>query len=87
MDALAPPPPCLSFDAATRRLRLDPRDERFYQDPYEAYRWLHGQGSTFFWEEFGHWCFGGFDDVNRLLRDRRFGRQNPDRHSRQPRRR
>jgi cytochrome P450 len=77
MDALAPPPPCLSFDAATRRLRLDPRDERFYQDPYEAYRWLHGQGSTFFWEEFGHWCFGGFDDVNRLLRDRRFGRQNP----------
>ncbi|TIN80232.1 MAG: cytochrome P450, partial [Mesorhizobium sp.] len=28
-------------------------------------------------EEFGFWCFGGFDDVNRLLRDRRFGRQNP----------
>jgi cytochrome P450 len=77
MDALAPPPPCLSFDAATRRLRLDPRDEPFYQDPYEAYRWLHGQGGTFFWEEFGHWCFGGFDDVSRLLRDRRFGRQNP----------
>ena len=29
--------------------------------------WLHDQGSTFFWEEFGHWCFGGFDAVNRLL--------------------
>jgi len=67
----------LSFDATTRRLHLDPREPRFYQDPYEAYAWLHGQGSTFFWEEFGHWCFGGYDDVNRLLRDRRFGRQNP----------
>jgi cytochrome P450 len=77
MDALAPPPPYLSFDAATRHVRLDPRDERFYQDPYEAYAWLHGQSSTFFWEEFGHGCFGGYDDVNRLLRDRRFGRQNP----------
>src|SRR5687768_16382999 len=70
-------PGYLVFDPATRRLWLDPRDERFYQDPYEGYHWLHGQGSTFFWEEFGHWCFGGFDDVSRLLRDRRFGRQNP----------
>jgi cytochrome P450 len=67
----------LSFDTATRHVRLDPREPRFYQNPYEAYAWLHGQGSTFFWEEFGHWCFGCYDDVNRLLRDRRFGRQNP----------
>jgi cytochrome P450 len=77
MDSRNSSPPYLSFDAATRRLRLDPRDPRFYQNPYEAYAWLHGQGSTFFWEEFGHWCFGGYDDVNRLLRDRRFGRQSP----------
>ncbi|MEP9389300.1 cytochrome P450 [Mesorhizobium sp. KR9-304] len=77
MTALDPPPPYLSLDPTARRLRLDPRDERFYQNPYEAYGWLHGQGSTFFWEEFGYWCFGGCDDVNRLLRDRRFGRQNP----------
>jgi cytochrome P450 len=78
MDALAPPPSYLSFNAATSHMRLDPRDERFYQNPYEAYAGLlHGQGSTFFWEEFGHWCFGGYDDVSRLLRDRRFGRQSP----------
>jgi cytochrome P450 len=77
MDASIPPPPYLAFDASTRRLRLDPRDERFYQNPYEAYAWLHGQGSTFYWEQFDHWCFGGYDDVNRLLRDRRFGRQSP----------
>ena len=77
MDSQTQPPPYLSFNASTRRLRLDPHEARFFQDPYEAYAWLHGQGSTFFWEEFGHWCFGGFDDVNRLLRDRRFGRQSP----------
>ena len=35
------------------------------------------EGGPFFWEEVGVWCFGGYDDVNRLLRDRRFGRQNP----------
>jgi cytochrome P450 len=77
MDSSVSPPPYLAFDPSTGRVQLDPRDERFYQNPYDAYAWLHGQGSTFFWEEFGHWCFGGYDDVNRLLRDRRFGRQNP----------
>ena len=70
-------PPYLAFDPATRRLRLDPHEQKFVQNPYEAYAWLHGTAGAFFWEEYGHWCFGGFDDVGRLLRDRRFGRQNP----------
>ncbi|MES0157641.1 cytochrome P450 [Mesorhizobium sp. M0018] len=70
-------PPYLAFDPATRRLRLDPHEPAFFQNPYEAYAFLHGALNAFFWEEFGFWCFGGFDDVNRLLRDRRFGRQNP----------
>jgi unspecific monooxygenase len=77
MSERNPPPAYLDFERDTRRLRLDPREKRFYQDPYEAYAWLHGQGGTFFWEEFGFWCFGRFDDVNALLRDRRLGRQNP----------
>ena len=76
MDKLMPPP-YLRFDAATRRLRLDPHEESFAQNPYEAYAWLHSRGSMFFWEDFGFWCAGGFDEVSRLLRDRRFGRQNP----------
>jgi cytochrome P450 len=67
----------LQFDPATRRLRLDPHEPAFVQDPYGAYRFLHGQGSTFFWEDYGIWCLGGFDDVNRTLRDRRLGRQKP----------
>jgi unspecific monooxygenase len=74
---LANPPAYLDFDPATRHVRLDPHEPAFVQNPYEAYRWLHGASPAFFWEDFGFWCLGGFDSVNRLLRDRRFGRQNP----------
>ena len=77
MSETIPPPPYLSFNRETRRLGLDPREPRFHQDPYEAYRWLHVQDGVFFWEEFGLWCVGRFDQVNALLRDRTFGRQNP----------
>jgi unspecific monooxygenase len=74
---LATPPAYLDFDPATRRVRLDPHEPAFVQNPYEAYRWLHGASPAFFWEDFGFWCLGGYDSVSRLLRDRRFGRQNP----------
>jgi len=73
-----PKPTYLSFDPATRCLRLDPHDKSFVQNPYEAYAWLHTESPAFFWEDYGFWCFGGFDEVNRLLRDRRFGRQKPE---------
>ncbi len=69
-------PPYLSFDAATRRVRLDPHEPAFVQDPYEAYAFFHRQARAFYWEEFGFWCFCGYDDVNRLLRDKRLGREN-----------
>src|SRR6476620_11277294 len=70
-------PPYLAFDPASRHLRLDPHEPAFFQNPYAAYAFLHGASNAFFWEDYGIWCFGGFDDVNRLLRDRRFGRQHP----------
>jgi len=56
------------------RASADPRDPAFYQDPYAFYRGLHADRPVFFWEEYGHWCFAGFKDVNALLRDKRFGR-------------
>ena len=77
MSETTAPPPYLAFDPESRSVRLDPREPAFVQDPYEAYAFLHRTSSAFFWEDYGHWCFGGYDDVNRLLRDRRFGRQNP----------
>lgn len=70
-------PAYLSFDPATRHVSLDPHEPAFVQSPYEAYAWLHANSPAFFWKEFGFWCLGGYDTVNGLLRDRRFGRQNP----------
>ena len=59
----------------TRRASADPRDPAFYQNPYAFYDRLHADNPTFFWEQYGHWCFAGFKDVNALLRDKRFGRE------------
>ncbi|MGA1124937.1 MAG: cytochrome P450 [Chthoniobacterales bacterium] len=54
---------------------LDPRDPEFVQDPYPFYAELRARSPVFHWQELGHWCFAAYDDVNSLLRDRRFGRQ------------
>jgi unspecific monooxygenase len=69
-------PASFQFNPATRHLRLDPHDQVFVQNPYGTYAALHAQTSAFFWEEYGFWCFIGYDGVNKLLRDRRFGREN-----------
>lgn len=65
----------MQLDPAARRLSLDPRDPAFYEDPYRAYARLHAEAPVVFWEEYGHWFFFAHADVNRLLRDRRFGRE------------
>ncbi|RYE07411.1 MAG: cytochrome P450 [Hyphomicrobiales bacterium] len=64
-----------SISPADRRATAKPRDAAFYQDPYAFYTALHGGTPTFQWEDYGHWCFTGFKEVNALLRDKRFGRQ------------
>lgn len=74
---IAPRPSYLTFDAASRRVGLDPHEPRFVQNPYEAYAFLHGHARVFFWDEYGFWCLSGFDDVSRLFRDKRFGRERP----------
>jgi len=63
------------IDAARRRLRQDPGDPEFVQDPYRAYREIRAVAPMFYWEDYGFWCFAGHADVSALLRDRRFGRQ------------
>ncbi len=67
----------LNYDETTRRLSLDPHDQRFVQNPYEAYAFAHRHARAFFWQEYNMWCFAGYHDVNRLLRDRRLGRERP----------
>lgn len=64
-----------TIDAAARSAKCNPRDPVFFADPYPFYAELHAKAPAFFWQDFGHWSFAGWDDVNALLRDRRFGRQ------------
>jgi cytochrome P450 len=59
----------------TRRATAGPRDPAFFSDPYAFYTALHPGMQTFVWEDYGHWCFAGFKEVNALLRDKRFGRE------------
>jgi unspecific monooxygenase len=58
-----------------QRVRLDPRDPAFFNDPYPAYHAIRARTPAFFWEDYGFWCFAAHADVAALLRDRRFGRQ------------
>jgi len=73
MNDLSPRPFFVS--AAERRASARPRESDFYQDPYAFYEALHDGAPAFFWENYGHWCFAGFKEVNALLRDKRFGRE------------
>ncbi len=62
-------------DKHKRTVDLDPRDPTFFDNPYPVYEEIRADMPVFYWRQFGMWCFLGFADVNRLLRDRRFGRQ------------
>ena len=68
-------PSYFKFDPATRRLSLDARDPAFYREPNQAYAAMHATSPAFFWEQENHWYFTAYDQVNAILRDRRFGRQ------------
>lgn len=65
----------MRFNSHRLSVDLDPVDPDFYNDPYPAYHTLRVQAPVFKWEQYGFWCFTRHEDVNALLRDRRFGRQ------------
>jgi cytochrome P450 len=65
----------IRIDVVRRRVSLDPREPTFFNDPYPAYRAIREAAPTFFWEQYGFWCFSRHGEVAALLRDRRFGRQ------------
>lgn len=65
----------MQINTNTRSVDLDPREVQFVQNPYAAYDAIRAQVPVFKWEQYGHWCFSRYEDVNALLRDRRFGRQ------------
>ena len=67
----------MHIDASRRSVTLDPCEPEFHQNPYPAYHAIRASAPVFKWEHYGYWCFARYEDVNALLRDRRFGRQVP----------
>lgn len=65
----------VAINPATRRVSVDPTDAAFYQDPYRTYEAIRAVAPVFFWEELGLWCLTGYEAVNGLFRDKRFGRE------------
>ena len=55
----------------------DPRDRNFVANPYSQYAKWHVSGKPIFWKNYGFWCLFNFNEVNRVLRDRRFARLPP----------
>lgn len=68
-------PQAQRLDPSTSTLKQNPSDPEFFNDPYTTYEMLHTKLPTFFWQDYGHWCFAAHADVTRLLRDKRLGRQ------------
>ena len=65
----------MQIDPTRRTVSLDPVDPDFYNNPYPYYHEIRAKAPAFKWDHYGHWCFARHEDVNALLRDRRFGRQ------------
>jgi cytochrome P450 len=54
----------LHMDVRGHRIRLNPRDPHFYNNPYPYYDALRTLPQPFYWEDFDLWCFARWDDVN-----------------------
>ncbi|KQT44427.1 hypothetical protein ASG43_13835 [Aureimonas sp. Leaf454] len=66
-----------SFHLSDRRIRFDPGDPGFFQDPYPAYAGLHAAGGIAVWTEEHLVLVASHAGVSGLLRDRRLGRVLP----------
>ncbi|MEL6919964.1 MAG: cytochrome P450 [Pseudomonadota bacterium] len=52
-----------------------PRKPSFVQNPYAFYAKMHASHPAFVWDEYDMAALAGYDAVDAVLRDRRFGRQ------------
>jgi cytochrome P450 len=59
---------------STVATRFAPSDPAFIAHPYDVYAELRRDAPVLYHEETDHWLVARYEDVNALLRDRRFGR-------------
>lgn len=65
----------MKIDIQAATVQLNPRDPEFYNNPYPYYAELQAKAPFFYWDDFDLWCCVRHQDVDAILRDRRFGRQ------------
>src|SRR3954462_14343094 len=68
---------------AAADLAFDPWDPAFVADPYPAYAELRGKGRVHYYEPSNQWLVPHHADVSALLRDRRLGRTDQHRVTRE----
>ncbi|MFC7705016.1 cytochrome P450 [Plastorhodobacter daqingensis] len=61
-----------------KRISQPLRDPGFVQNPYAFYDRARALGPLVYWEEYGMACALSHAAVNQILRDRRFGREEPE---------
>lgn len=61
-----------------QRLSQSPTDPSFVQDPYPFYATARAAGPLIWWEDYNIPCATTHEAVNAVLRDRRFGREQPE---------
>jgi len=59
------------------RIARSPRDPAFVNDPYPFYDRMRALGPLVWWDDYALPCAAGHAQVSALLRDRRFGREQP----------
>ncbi len=54
-----------------------PVERNFVQNPYIFYRQILKRGGVCFWKNYNQKAFFGFDTINKIFKDKRFGRELP----------
>ena len=54
-----------------------PAEKNFVQNPYTFYRHILKRGGVCFWKNYNQKAFFNFDTINKIFKDKRFGRELP----------
>ena len=60
-------------------LKVDqsPVEKKFVQNPYPFYRKILKEGGVCFWKNYNQKAFFSFATINKIFKDKRFGRELP----------
>ena len=54
-----------------------PAEKNFVQNPYAFYRFILKRGGVCFWKNYNQKAFFNFGTINKIFKDKRFGRELP----------